>query len=184
MLSKFCSKWYFYPISSKIACINASIYDDWCRYLRWLMQVLTMIDASTCDDWCEYLRWLMREPEIANWQNINSQLENCKQPTSARVGCFTGTVIENSFILFSYRHPAKYSSLFTKSPGSPVFIGILRGEEYSGTLHLLFTTLHPSVLADLQSFYLSFASVSVPEGEEWWRVGEEIKTTLHPSECR
>lgn len=27
MLSKFCSKWYFYPISSKIACINASIYD-------------------------------------------------------------------------------------------------------------------------------------------------------------
>ena len=41
--------------------------------------------------------------------------------------------------------------LFTKSPKSPVFIGILRGEEYSGTLHLLFTTLHPSVLADRKS---------------------------------
>jgi len=25
----------------------------------------------------------MQEPEIANWQNINSQLANCKQPTSA-----------------------------------------------------------------------------------------------------
>jgi hypothetical protein len=48
-----------------------------------------------------------------------------------------------------------------------VFIGIPRGEEYSGTLHLLFTTLHPSVLADLQFSYLSFASVSVPVGEEW-----------------
>ena len=48
-----------------------------------------------------------------------------------------------------------------------MFIGILRGEEYSGTLHLLFTTLHPSVLADLQSTYQSFASVSVSEGEEW-----------------
>ena len=49
----------------------------------------------------------------------------------------------------------------------PVFIGIPRGEEYSGTLHLLFTTLHPSVLADLQSTYQSFASVPVSEGEEW-----------------
>ena len=29
---------------------------------------------------------------------------------------------ETSFILFSYRLPAKYSSLFTKSPESPVFI--------------------------------------------------------------
>ena len=46
-----------------------------------------------------------------------------------------GTVIETSFVLFSYRLLAKYSSLFTKSPESPVFIGILRGEEYSGTLH-------------------------------------------------
>ena len=126
----------------------------------------------------------MREPEIANRQNINSQLANCKQPTGklqtanwqtansrlaqeSLVGCFTGTVIETSFILFSYRLSAKYSSLFTKSPESPVFIGILRGEEYSGTLHLLFTTLHPSVLADLQSTYQSFASVSVSEGEEW-----------------
>ena len=104
----------------------------------------------------------MREPEIANWQNANSRLVH-----EWLVGCFTGTVIENSFILFSYRLSAKYSSLFTKSPESPVFIGILRGEEYSGTLHLLFTSLHPSVLADLQSTYQSFASVSVSEGEEW-----------------
>ena len=61
----------------------------------------------------------------------------------------------------------KYSSLFTFRSESPVFIGIPGGEEYSGTLHLLFTTLHPSVLADLQSSYQSFASVSVPDGEEW-----------------
>ena len=110
----------------------------------------------------------MREPEIANWQNINSQLENCKQPTSARVA--SRLFYWNSYrnlLYSSYRLPAKYSSLFTKSPESPVFIGISRGEEYSGTLHLLFTTLHPSVLADLQSTYQSFASVSVSEGEEW-----------------
>ena len=104
----------------------------------------------------------MQEPEIANWQTANSRLAHL-----SLVGCFTGTVIETSFILFSYRLPAKYSSLFTKSPESPVFIGIPRGEEYSGTLHLLFTTLHPLVLADLQSIYQSFASVLVSEGEEW-----------------
>ena len=104
----------------------------------------------------------MREPEIANWQNANSRLAH-----EWLVGCFTRTVIETSFILFSYRLPAKYSSLFTKSPESPVFIDISRGEEYSGTLHLLFTTLHPSVLADLQSTYQSFVSVPVSEGEEW-----------------
>ena len=104
----------------------------------------------------------MQEPEIANWQTANSRLAQ-----ESLVGCFTGTVIKTSFILFSYRLPAKYSSLFTKSPESPVFIGILRGEEYSGTLHLLFTTLHPSVLADLQFTYQSFSSVPVSEGEEW-----------------
>ena len=104
----------------------------------------------------------MRDSEIANWQNANSRLAH-----EWLVGCFTGTVIETSFILFSYRLSAKYSSLFTKSPESPVFIGIPRGEEYSGTLHLLFTTLHPSVLADLQSTYQSFTSVPVSEGEEW-----------------
>ena len=76
----------------------------------------------------------MREPEIANWQNANSQLAH-----ERLVGCFTGTVIETSFILFSYRLPAKYSSLFTKSPESPVFIGIPRGEELFLSLHPLFT---------------------------------------------
>jgi len=104
----------------------------------------------------------MQEPKTANGQTANSRLAQ-----ESLVGCFTGTVIETSFILFSYRLPAKYSSLFTKSPESPVFIGIPRGEEYSGTLHLLFTTLHPLVLADLQSIYQSFASVPVSEGEEW-----------------
>ncbi len=104
----------------------------------------------------------MQEPEIANWQTANRRLAHL-----SLVGCFTVTVIETSFILVSYRLPAKYSSLFTKSPESPVFIVILRGEEYSGTLQLLFTTLHPSVLADLQSTYQSFAFVSVSEGEEW-----------------
>ena len=132
------------------------------------MKVFTIVSAAIFVLLCPIIRLAvcreqpMGEPKIANWQNANSRLAH-----EWLVGCFTGTVIENSFILFSYRLPAKYSSLFPKSPESPVFIGILRGEEYSGTLHLLFTTLHPSVLADLQSFYLSFASVSVPEGEEW-----------------
>ena len=128
------------------------------------MKVFTIVSAAIFVLLCPIIRLAvcreqpMGEPKIANWQNANSRLAQ-----ESLVGCFTGTVIETSFILFSYRLPAKYSSLFTKSPESPVFIGILRGEEYSGTLHLLFTTLHPSVLADLQSFYLSFASVSVPE---------------------
>ena len=129
------------------------------------MKVLTIVSAAIFVLLCPIIRLAvcreqpMGEPKIANWQNANSRLAH-----EWLVGCFTGTVIENSFILFSYRLPAKYSSLFTKSPESPVFIGIPRGEEYSGTLHLLFTTLHPSVLADLQSTYQSFASVSVSEG--------------------
>ena len=129
------------------------------------MKVLTIVSAAIFVLLCPIIRLAvcreqpMGEPKIANWQNANSRLAH-----EWLVGCFTGTVIENSFFLFSYRHPAKYSSLFTKSPESPVFIGIPRGEEYSGTLHLLFTTLHPSVLADLQSTYQSFASVSVSEG--------------------
>ena len=32
-------------------------------------------------------------------------------------------------------HSRFYSSLFTKSPGTPVFIGITGGEEWSFTLH-------------------------------------------------
>ena len=129
------------------------------------MKVLTIVSAAIFVLLCPIIRLAvcreqpMGEPKIANWQNANSRLAH-----EWLVGCFSGTVIENSFILFSYRLPAKYSSLFTKSPESPVFIGIPRGEEYSGTLHLLFTTLHPSVLADLQSTYQSFASVSVSEG--------------------
>ena len=126
------------------------------------MQVLAMIDARTGNSQLAKYKQPTGKLQTANWQTANSRLAHL-----SLVGCFTGTVIETSFILFSYRHPAKYSSLFTKSPESPVFIGILRGEEYSGTLHLLFTTLHPSVLADLQSTYQSFASVSVSEGEEW-----------------
>ena len=61
----------------------------------------------------------------------------------------------------------KYSSLFTFRSESPVFIGIPGGEEYSGTLHLLFTTLHLSVSTDLRIFLRLDASCL---GEEWWRV--------------
>ena len=58
----------------------------------------------------------------------------------------------------------KYSSLFTFRSESPVFIGIPRGEECLGTLHLLFTTLHLSVSADLRIFLRLDASCL---GEEW-----------------
>ena len=81
------------------------------------------------------------------------------------MGCLPRTAIPNAFVSFLYK--AYEEILFTFRSESPVFIGIPGGEEYSGTLHLLFTTLHPSVLADLQSTYQSFASVSVSEGEEW-----------------
>ena len=121
-----------------------------------------MIDAKTGNSQLAKYKQPTGKLQTANWQTANSRLAQ-----ESLVGCFTGTVIENSFILFSYRLSAKYSSLFTKSPESPVFIGIPRGEEYSGTLHLLFTTLHPSVLADLQFTYQSFSSVPVSEGEEW-----------------
>ena len=42
-----------------------------------------------------------------------------------------------------------HSSPFLRPP--PVFIGIPRGEEFTATLHPLFTTLHHSVSADLKS---------------------------------
>ena len=71
----------------------------------------------------------------------------------------------------------KYSSLFTFRSESPVFIGIPGGEEYSDTLHLLFTTLHLFVSADLR-FFLRLDALCL--GEEWGRVGEESQITLHP----
>jgi hypothetical protein len=58
----------------------------------------------------------------------------------------------------------KYSSLFTFCSESPVFIGIPGGEEYSGTLHLLFTSLHLFASADLRFFLCLDASCL---GEEW-----------------
>ena len=58
----------------------------------------------------------------------------------------------------------KYSSLFTFRSESLVFIGIPGGEEYSGTLPLLFTTLHLSVSTDLRIFLRLDASCL---GEEW-----------------
>ena len=49
-------------------------------------------------------------------------------------------------------HSRFYSSLFTKSPGTPVFIGITGGEEWSCTLHYsspLFTFFEVFVLLGL-----------------------------------
>ena len=136
-----------------------------CKQLRGPMKVLTMADESTYNRQRSYIRFIMPDYQVsclsgtADGRTENSQLAKFKQSTGKTqtvnwqnansrlahewlVGCFTGTVIETSFILFSYRHPAKYSSLFTKSPESPVFIGISGGEESSATLHPLFTTLH------------------------------------------
>ena len=52
-------------------------------------------------------------------------------------------------------HSRFYSSLFTKSPGTPVFIGITGGEEWSFTLHNtspLLTFLHRQLRPDVQFF--------------------------------
>ena len=47
-------------------------------------------------------------------------------------------------------HSRFYPSLFTKSPGTPVFIGITGGEEWSFTLH----NSSPEQRPDVQFFYL------------------------------
>ena len=60
-------------------------------------------------------------------------------------------------------HSRFYSSLFTKSPGTPVFIGITGGEEWSFTLHNSsqpFTTLHLNSV--LTFSYLSQESKILP----------------------
>ena len=60
-------------------------------------------------------------------------------------------------------HSRFYSSLFTKSPGTPVFIGITGGEEWSFTLHnssQLFTTFHLNSV--LTFSYLSQESKILP----------------------
>lgn len=52
-------------------------------------------------------------------------------------------------------HSRFYSSLFTKSPGTPVFISITGGEEWSFTLHNpspLLTFLHRQLRPDVQLF--------------------------------
>ena len=68
---------------------------------------------------------------------------------------------------FFTRLTKKYSSLFTFCSESPVFIGIPRGEEYSDTLHLLFTTLHLSSPLYFGGFaYLLTPRCLVPR----WRV--------------
>ena len=60
-------------------------------------------------------------------------------------------------------HSRFYSSLFTKSPGTPVFIGITGGEEWSFTLHLsspLFTTLHHFLPSFTGNCVLTFSFLS------------------------
>ena len=134
-----------------------------CKLLRGPMKVLTMADESTYNRQRSYIRFIMPDYQVsclqgtADGRTENSQLAKYKQSTgktqtadqrmSGQSAVLLEQLSKTPFFLFSYRHPAKYSSLFTKCSESPVFIGILRGEEYSGTLHLLFTTLHPSVVS-------------------------------------
>lgn len=58
-------------------------------------------------------------------------------------------------------HSRFYSSLFTKSPGTPVFIGITGGEEWSFTLQ----TLHnpsPEQRPDVQFFISGEQNIATP----------------------
>ena len=62
-------------------------------------------------------------------------------------------------------HSRFYSSLFTKSPGTPVFIGITGGEEWSFTLHnssQLFTTLHLNSVLTLNFLSQESKILSLP----------------------
>ena len=57
---------------------DASTYEGRCKYLRWLMKVLTIVSAAIFVLLCPIIRLAvcreqpMGEPKIANWQNINS----------------------------------------------------------------------------------------------------------------
>ena len=62
-------------------------------------------------------------------------------------------------------HSRFYSSLFTKSPGTPVFIGITGGEEWSFTLHYsspLLTFLHRQLRPDVQFFISGEQNIATP----------------------
>ena len=60
-----------------------------------------------------------------------------------------------------------------------MFIGISRGEEFSGTLHLLFTTLHPSGVscANSLSGLQILQNRVVKSGEEWVKSEQKLFTT-------
>ena len=83
------------------------------------------------------------------------------------------------FIIKYSNSTLKYSSLFTFRPEPPVFIGIPRGEELFVSLHPLFTTLHRSALADLESAKRTgafFVRPKVKSGEEWVKSARTLFT--------
>ena len=97
---------------------DESTYDGRWKYLRRLMKVFTIVSAAIFILLCPIIRLavcreqLMGEPGIANWQNANSRLA-----PEWLVGCFTGTVIENSFTEFSQVFATRPERAEAPSPG-------------------------------------------------------------------
>jgi len=68
-----------------------------------------------------------------------------------------------------------------------VFIGIPRGEELFLSLHPLFTTLHRSALADLESAKRTgafFVRPKVKSGEEWVKSARTLFTPRNADKHR
>ena len=115
----------------------------------------------------------MREPEIANWQNINSQLANCKQPTSAFVA--SRLFYWNSYrklLYFCFRIGFLPNTLHSspKAP-NPLCLSAFRGVK---SIRALFT--YSSPLFTLQFWLICnppislsplFPFLKVKSGEEW-----------------
>ena len=135
------------------------------------MKVLTIVSAAIFVLLCPIIRLAvcreqpMGEPKIANWQNANSRLAQ-----ESLVGCFTGTVIENSFFCFLIGILPNTLHSSPKAP-NPLCLSAFRGVK---SILVLFT--YSSPLFTLQfwlicnpSICLShlFPFLKVKSGEEW-----------------
>ena len=83
-------------------------------------------------------------------------------------------------------HSRFYSSLFTKSPETPVFIGITGGEEWAVTLHNSsphFTTLHHFLPSFTGNCVLTFSFLS-QESKILPRLGQFFAPTRHQTKRR
>ena len=135
------------------------------------MKVLTIVSAAIFVLLCPIIRLAvcreqpMGEPKIANWQNANSRLAH-----EWLVGCFTGTVIENSFFCFLIGILPNTLHSSPKAP-NPLCLSAFRGVK---SIRALFTYSSPLFTLQFWLIYNSpiclshlFPFLKVKSGEEW-----------------